>query len=677
MKRFVCFLTVVLCVTLSMCVVQNADSDKEFSEAPELILENAANGVLYSWTHSTPRADSYKLYWQKGFSTQEAIIEEGTLIKDPERQGVIDGLTDGDLICALLVAVKSGYTNACSVIATRTYRADGGETGGNVFTGAPSLTLTQAVGGISYSWTASNPAAESYDLYWREGTHTSASPIKGGTKIANAVSGGSVSGLTAGTQYSFVVTANKSGFVSIDSLIARAAPLNNEDDPSIVKQGRSEKRGQAVNGFTAADMALVSSTSTWFYNWGNNLDATMNNAAKANELSFVPMIWSGANRRNWVVVNGEHTDDYNDTVNQAGYDQALGRIASYAQNNPGTEYVLAFNEPNLKDQASMTPAQAAADWPKLKTMARNNNLKIVSPAMNYGTFNDYGNPIKWLDEFFGLDGNPGFNDVAIGDIDAVSIHCYMNYPTAIKGFIDFFKKYNKPIWMTEWCAWEGQGGNLANQDVGTKWQMYVLSQTAMIMEQDPLVGRYSWFMLKTASATGHNSYPWWSLVVNQSASRLTDLGLVYTHMSTCDKSVWYPAGQVIPAKNFSANDLSERTDVGASWRDSVTFRPTTDPAAESVLDIHEFKNAMWVEYQIEVPETKNYSITLRYTTPVATTMRVSIDGTQVGSNISLPQNNNWVTGDIIQTSIAKGKHTIRLSVTGGASNCALNWLKAE
>ena len=108
MKRLFGIFLLILCLTLGMCVIQSKEN-KEFEELPELILENvsASGGVVYNWTHSKPRSDSYELYWQKGFSSQEAIIEEGTLIKNPERQGLIGGLTDGDFICALLVAKKA------------------------------------------------------------------------------------------------------------------------------------------------------------------------------------------------------------------------------------------------------------------------------------------------------------------------------------------------------------------------------------------------------------------------------------------------------------------------------------------------------------------------------------------------------------------------------------------
>ena len=87
----------------------------------------------------------------------------------------------------------------------------------------------------------------------------------------------------------------------------------------------------------------------------------------------------------------------------------------------------------------MTPSKAAELWPSVVDLAKELNLKLVSPAMNYGTLAGYSDPIKWLDEFFA---QPG---VSIDDIDAISIHCYMANPQALRNYVAMFYKYNKPI----------------------------------------------------------------------------------------------------------------------------------------------------------------------------------------------------------------------------------------
>jgi hypothetical protein len=87
------------------------------------------------------------------------------------------------------------------------------------FTTEPTLTLTAGNGSLDFTWIASNPAADSYDIYWKVGSGLSAADVKTGTKITGATSGGSINGLTNDTAYSVLVTANKTGYNAIDSTI--------------------------------------------------------------------------------------------------------------------------------------------------------------------------------------------------------------------------------------------------------------------------------------------------------------------------------------------------------------------------------------------------------------------------------------------------------------------------
>jgi hypothetical protein len=647
MKRLSGILFAVLCAAFISCSngepgdTSGDNTPKQFTTRPALTLTNTAEGLLYIISYSEPKADSYDLYWLKGNKSRDEITAGGTKITNAPKSGIIPNLQAGDQVSAVVMAKKAGFPDSWSFVINETV-PPGGST--NSFTSAPVLTVTAGSGSLICTWTASNPAADSYDLYYITGTAVGAVDVKSGTKITGVTSPRTISGLAASTSYSVVVTANKSGYYSGDSAV-KTAQTPTPGQPPVnppLAAGKSVKRGIGVNGFTASDMELMSPTVSWFYNWGT-IWSDLDNA-RANNLAYVPMFWSGVNKAN---------------------------LRNLKQAYPEAEYILGFNEPNLTDQANMTPAQAAQSnrWPDLVDVAKELNLKIGAPAMNYGTLANYGDPIKWLDEFFALP------NISLADIDSIPIHCYMDWPGAVKGFIDSFKKYGKEIWMTEWCAWETQVAASVGQATGVKWQMFNMSQLAMYMEQDPMVGRYAWFMLKNGSgANGHNNAPWWALVVNQANGQLTDLGKVYINMSTCDKSVWIPAGQVIPAKDFTANNLSECTAVGASWKDSVTFRPTTDTAASaSVLDIHDMKNGMWVEYQVDLPSAKAYTLTMRFQTTQSTSMRAYVDENQVAQfNLS---SGEWAQNPVSLGDLSAGHHTIRLLI--GAGNCALNWLKVE
>ena len=60
--------------------------------------------------------------------------------------------------------------------------------------------------------------------------------------------------------------------------------------------------------------------------------------------------------------------------------------------------ILAYNEPNLTDQANMTPTRASELWPNLVAVAEKLGMRLTSPAMNYGTLAGYSDPEVWLDD---------------------------------------------------------------------------------------------------------------------------------------------------------------------------------------------------------------------------------------------------------------------------------------
>jgi len=97
--------------------------------------------------------------------------------------------------------------------------ADIGKLVRTAFSSAPVLTLTPGNGKLTYTWTASVPAADSYDVYWKQGSGLSAADVKTGAKIVGATSGGEITGLTAGTNYSVIVVANKDAFTGISNVV--------------------------------------------------------------------------------------------------------------------------------------------------------------------------------------------------------------------------------------------------------------------------------------------------------------------------------------------------------------------------------------------------------------------------------------------------------------------------
>jgi len=409
------------------------------------------------------------------------------------------------------------------------------------------------------------------------------------------------------------------------------------------------------------DMNLLGPGISWFYSWATSPDSAVSAVADQKELAFVPMV---------------HRSSSN-----------LDDVRKYVSAHPNVKYVLAYNEPNLTDQANMTPAQAAEQWPKLKALARELGLKIVSPAMNYGTMQGYSSPTKWLEEFFGTDGNPGFKNVSLNDVDAIAVHLYNDFGDNVRTYIDKFRKFGKPVWMTEFCAWDDKKELYFKTP---EFQIDFMSQAVIYMELDPLVERYAWFIPKGGTFASEGDFPWNKLLtaVNPAASpnlpALTDLGKVFVNMSTCDKTIFYVPGEFIAAKNFSSNNISELVPAAPftantkKWQDGVRFRPTTNTEAGSPpLDIEFFMPAnnpdnMWVEYQLDIPRTGQYALTLHYTASKDTNMTIRVDGVQTGTT-TLNKSDVWASKTVALNNVAAGKRTIRLLVSGG--NCALNWLK--
>lgn len=403
------------------------------------------------------------------------------------------------------------------------------------------------------------------------------------------------------------------GLGCISGILMACQPVENSGSGSIASaMHKSAKRGVAFNFSQAEDLPLLTDAISWDYNWGNDQNSLAATWMDEEHVEYCPMCWS----------NNFNAD----------------RIRAYVQAHPSTKYLLGYNEPNLKDQANMTPAQAAARWGEVVALAKELHLKLVSPAMNYGTLSGYSDPIKWLDEFFA---QPG---VSIDDIDAISIHCYMASPQALKDYVARFYKYNKPIWMTEFCAWEEYAIHSAED------QMNYMCQVLNYMEQDPQVERYAWFIPRAKSG-----YPYMQLLTSSQPYELTPAGQVYCGFSSFDKSVWLRASAHIAASNYIA--LSDN---------KIQVRPSTDSDG---LMLSVFSSEQTAEYQIYVDKAAT-QLQVRYAGGSGS-MVVWLDDDPI-TLVELSATgsmNNWETKSIM-IDIPSGKHRLRFEMEKGVINFA-------
>ena len=384
------------------------------------------------------------------------------------------------------------------------------------------------------------------------------------------------------------------------------------------QNAKSFKRGLAYDIPYAEDVTTLSEGLSWFYNWGTSPGLNVKNMFDP-YMVYLPMCWNGV-----------------DTV----------ALKSFYSNYPNIKYIMGFNEPNFKSQANLTPTQAAAKWPLIERIAKLYNLKIVGPALNYcsatGAVSEkgvtYTDPIKYYDDFF----------AACPDcqVDYVAVHNYMNSSIAVVNDIARYKKYNKPIWLTEFCEYDG------SQTLTTDTQKDYMVDLLNSLENDTCVYRYSWFIGRNGN--GAAAFPYNSLLTdlmtNADRGKATELGDVYLHMMQNDKNFYYSATDTIQAEKFS-NEHS------ASLRrlDSITGN----------LYLNDFYFKDWVIYHVNLPETKEYHITFRIACIPETTIQVldSMD------NI-LSSQDMTTTGGLTSW----GYRTLKVTLPGGKQDLKLKSL---
>ena len=420
-----------------------------------------------------------------------------------------------------------------------------------------------------------------------------------------------------------MATARTIIFATVVLLFAACQPPETpspSDEMNVVDaMPKSAKRGVAFSFTQVTDLPLMSPYISWDYNWGNTASNDAAMCFDANEMDFCPMCW-----------NGNYSTD---------------KIRAFVAAHPNTKYLLAFNEPNLTDQANMTPSKAAELWPSVVDLAKELNLKLVSPAMNYGTLAGYSDPIKWLDEFFAQP------NVDINDIYAISIHCYMSSASAVQGYVEKFEKYNKPIWMTEFCAWDPVPGSVTTQ-------MDYMCAVLNYLEANPEVERYAWFIPRSGNKV--DSPPYMQLLTHDYPADLTDLGKMYCWFSPMDKSVWLRANRPILASEYVA-----------VANNAMPLRPSTDTevlrqVGGKGLMITNFAAGQEIDYQLYLPAGSK-EITLRYCGYSNSICEVLVDG--VSQNyIDMPRNGSsteWIVAKA-PLSISEGKHTVTLKLFSGS-----------
>ncbi|WP_170170282.1 glycosyl hydrolase [Hymenobacter perfusus] len=335
----------------------------------------------------------------------------------------------------------------------------------------------------------------------------------------------------------------------------------------VAAQTKSLKRGVAYGYHSAADMQVLAPGISWWYNWASQPDAGVAGVYPSLGVEYVPMQW-GRNLGNGPV-----------TANQ---------LAANIPNS--SRYLLGFNEPNFLSQANLTPSQAAALWPVLEEVARRKNLALVSPAVNYcgscvaenGV--TYYSPTQYLDAFFAA--CPSCR------VDYIAVHTYVCEERWLREKIAELKRYNKPIWLTEFAC-----GDLPASQITLPAQQKYLLDAVNYLEKEPAIFRYAWFSGR------NNEIP--NINLLGSSGQLTALGQQYVSLP----AGWEP-GRIRPvsitasSQESTATSAANATDENINTRWASTF---ADPQYLT-LDFGSLQQISRVQLSWEAAYAKDYQL---------------------------------------------------------------------
>jgi hypothetical protein len=222
---------------------------------------------------------------------------------------------------------------------------------------------------------------------------------------------------------------------------------------------------------------------TWAYDWSWKLPT------RVPGLEWVPMVWGARAVTPSIITSLRH-------------DRRIHRA----------RYLLGFNEPDLHWEANLTPARAAALWPKLQKTG----LILGSPAP--ATWSD-----GWLSRFMALVRARHLR------VDFLALHFYTDWTDAgavaklRRALLLIHRRWHRPLWITELgtpnkAVW----GKKMSHPATTARAVRYMRQVVAMLDGLPFVQRYAWFTDKCW--TSRSCIPTALFTVH---GRLTALGRTY------------------------------------------------------------------------------------------------------------------------------------------------------
>ena len=384
-------------------------------------------------------------------------------------------------------------------------------------------------------------------------------------------------------------------------------------------QPKNPKRGICYGYHSEEDFQAISGTLSWWYNWAVTPESGVADIFESYDMDFVPMAWNG---------------QFNET-----------NMRNFYASHPDAKFLLGFNEPNFIEQANMTPSQAAAEWPKLESIADDYGLKLVSPAVNWcgGCVSEGGvtftNPYQYLDSFF----------VECQDcrVDYIAVHNYMCYSGPLIDYLEEFKKYGKKIWLTEFAC-----GDQAT--ITLDMQKGLMIGALDYLDNDTMIYRYSWFIGRSSSNARHYD------IFESEPGVLTELGELYVNYNALhDTSIYYPVPARIEAESYS--EMS-----------GIALESTSD--FDGIANVGWIDAGDWLQYNIDVADTSNYYLYLRIASNATTSLDVIVGEESLGT-VNITSTGGWQNWKTFSIQIPLNKGKAKLKLYANSSNFNINWLR--
>lgn len=217
---------------------------------------------------------------------------------------------------------------------------------------------------------------------------------------------------------------------------------------SMKKQGAAYNDISAVQALDQGDKGVG-----WAYNWAASPDGSLPDGVE-----FVPMLWGTKTLTQFL----------------SGIEAILGG------NN--VKYVMAFNEPDIGNQAALAATHAISLFKKFLS-PYSGRVKLVSPCVTNSP--QQGQGLSWLTDFLG-----GCTDCGV---EALAVHWYGesvdDFTSFVKKSMDLASKHNIPeVWVTEFALNQDTAQGGSNQQSAD-----FITQARSFLDKQDMVTRYAYF----------------------------------------------------------------------------------------------------------------------------------------------------------------------------------------